>query len=111
GHADDVGVDVEVDLLHVLVAKDYLVLRRSQGRHRGEGEVREEAPLTEAGQDSIERPEGFRVTGRDEANFHMVLLGRDSSESRSGMTQQTAHDSGRAPADASSAESGGSGSI
>ena len=70
GHADDVRLEIEIDLLHVLVAEHHLVLGRSEARHGGHGEVREEAIDVEGGKNRVVGPVARRIPGRNQQDSH-----------------------------------------
>jgi hypothetical protein len=70
GHADDVGLEVKIDLPHILVTQRHLVFRRSQTRERRHRQIREDALLAERREDPVVGPEGRRILRCDEMDIH-----------------------------------------
>jgi hypothetical protein len=70
GHADDVRLEIEIDLLHVLVEEHHLVLGRSEARHGGHGEVGEEAIDVEGGKNRVVGPVARGIPGRNQQDSH-----------------------------------------
>src|SRR5262249_55237492 len=81
--ADDVGLDVEIDVFDVLVAQHDVVVPRRQPRDRGHGQVRERAPLAERRQDVIVGPEARGISRGDEVDPH-GLTSRAGAHGRPG---------------------------
>ena len=83
GHADDVGLEVEVDVLDVLVTQYDLVVAWRHPRHRRHREVRKYAAFSEAREDTIVGPEALRILRSDQVDPHGTPFFRDMhAESR-----------------------------